>query len=669
MRDIGKRALAIALAVAAIQAFAYDPPAGGVLLPTLSSPQALASGPTVTAVDAPWANRLNPAASAGLQRPVLDLGYVALTDFAGQGWGSALAAGYSLPTPYAVWDFGARFVYTPATMTDLPLGAILDLRVGIAKDIFPNFYLGAGLSGQMGSNGGFGWGLGADLGVMGKAGDLGPFKDFTWGLVMANMGKGYEAPEPANGAYGSSATPYTPPFTLSLGARGNLISTSFTKLSVGADLSLPTFSDLGIGLSAALSFRDAVSIRAGWNASLLDIVNAESKRSLLPSLGLSVLIPLSGKKAEGGSEADRMDLKPYLSAAPLYGDIWAIGAGASILLGVADKRAPAIAADFPSTEWGPAYISPNSDGTKDSLEIPVKIEDQRYVVGWKFTIADEDGAVVRTIQNKESRPETQGLEGFWDRLVYVKKGVAVPDKLVWNGVADSGQLAPDGNYTVTIEAVDDNGNVGLVGPFKVAVDNSAPELKLSVPETPAIFSPDGDGNKDSLPLSMSGSGEDLWKAQVLDASGKAIRSVEFKDKAPADWAWDGKDDSGKIVPDGVYSFSMAAADRAGNASAKRIDNILVNTERAPVSLVIDNSSFSPNGDGVKDSVALKPGVPVKNGVVGWKLSVEDKSKKEVWSTSGKDSGTLKAEFAFDGRDQSLKALPEGIYRPSSRLPT
>ncbi len=661
MRNFCKRALAAAIAAAAIQAFAYDPPAGGVLLPTLSSPQALASGPTVTAVDAPWADRMNPAASAGQQRPVLDLGYVALTDFGDQGWGSALSAGYSLPKPYAVWDFGARFVYTPSTMTDLPLGAIGDLRVGIAKDVFPNFYVGAGLSGLIGGNGGFGWGLAVDLGVLSKMGDLGPFKDFTWGAVLANMGKGYSAPLPAAGAYGTSASPYTPPFTLSLGARGNLISTSFTKLTVGADLSLPTFSDLCIGLSTALSFRDAFSIRAAWNTSILDLANG-TNRSLLPSFGVSAVIPLSRKESESGSGADKMDLKPILSASKLYGDIWAVGAGASISLGVVDKQPPEIAVEFPSSQWGPAYISPNSDGTKDSLEMPIQIKDQRYVVGWTLAVSDEKGEVVRKILNKESRPETQGLEGFWDRLVYVKKGVAVPDKLVWNGIADSGQLAADGKYTITIEAVDDNGNVGKVGPFEVVVDNTAPALQASVPETPAIFSPDGDGNKDSLTFKASGSSEDLWKAQVLDASGKAILGAEFKDKAPADWAWDGKDDAGKIVPDGVYSFVMSSTDRAGNATTKRIDNVIVNTERAPVSLVIDNSAFSPNGDGVKDSVTLVPGVPVKNGVVGWKLSVQNKSKQEVWSVSGKDAASLKPEVVFDGRDASLKVLPEGSYQ-------
>ena len=98
--------------------FAYDPPAGGLLIPLLGSPQAAGYGLTATALDAPWADRLNPAASAGQERTVFDFGYSALTDFgaSGQGLGTALSAGLSIPKPYGVWGAGARFVSVPGTM-------------------------------------------------------------------------------------------------------------------------------------------------------------------------------------------------------------------------------------------------------------------------------------------------------------------------------------------------------------------------------------------------------------------------------------------------------------------------------------------------------------------------------------------------------------------------
>jgi outer membrane protein OmpA-like peptidoglycan-associated protein/flagellar hook assembly protein FlgD len=647
--------VALCLAIAAAPALAL-PLESGSLLSQLGSAQALAYGPSVTALDAPWADRLNPAASAAQQRTVLDAGFTGLTDFgaSAQKFGFAGGLGISIPKPYAVWNAGLNFIYTPTSMTQLPVGTVFQASGGIAKDLFPDFYIGAAADLALGWNSAnvSDWGLGLDLGVMHKLGDKGALKDLRWGATLSNIGKSYNVNVSA-------------PFTLSAGARALLVRTDDIKWSIGADLSTPTFQDLGFGLSTGLSFRDVVTLRVNWNQSVAELAaGGAAMRSLIPSFGLSAVIPITSGSGSYLSKQgyDQAELRPAIAAAPLYGNVWATGASVSLPLGVIDKKAPKIAATFPASPQGPAYISPNNDGVKDELDIPVKITDERYVVGWTLTIANDKGETVRKIFNKESRPETQGFKGIMDRLTYVKKGVPVPEKLVWNGVADSGQVVPDGNYSASIEAVDDNGNRGSVGPFPIVVDNTAPSAAIVVTENPPIFSPDGDGNKESLLIKLSGSVEDLWSAQVSDAAGKALRALKFESSAPADWTWDGKGDDGKVVTDGVYSFSIAATDRAGNTVSKRFDNIVINTQQPPVGLVIDLASFSPNGDGAKDSITLFPSVPVKTGVVAWKLSVLDKAKREVWSQTGKDASSLKDRMPFDGRDASMKVLPEGQYQ-------
>jgi len=640
-------ALALCLAAAAVPSFA-DPLGGGSLLSLLGSAQALGYGPSPTALDAPWADRLNPAASAAQQRTVFDAGYTALTDFGGgQGYGSAGFFGMSIPKPYGVWNFGLTGVSTPDSMDDLPLGSVVQFSGGIAKDLSSDFYLGTSADLQLGKDG---WGAGINLGAIKKVGDRGIFKDLRYGVALDDIGVAY-----------SSAV--SAPFTPTGGVRGLLVKTDDWKIGVGADLGFPSFRDLSFGLSYGISYRDMVTFRSSWSQTIRDFSN---DRNLMPSFGLSAVIPLSGKGSAADDlkkDSDQAELRPAVAAAPLYGKVWALGTGVTLPLGVIDKKAPRIVAGFPASKWGPAYLSPNNDGVSDSLVIPVKITDERYVVGWTLVVADDKGAVVRRISNKETRPETQGFEGFWDRLTYVKKGVDVPAKLVWNGVADSGRVVPDGEYTATIEAVDDNGNRGSVGPFPIVVDGTAPAVEIQVPEDPPIFSPDGDGNKDSILVKLSGSVEDLWKAQVSDASGKAVRRFELKDSAPADWTWDGKGDDGKVLPDGVYSFSISATDRAGNSVSKKFDNILINTQQPPIALVIDLATFSPNGDGVKDSVTLLPSVPVKAGIVSWTLSVLDKGGSQVWVRKGSDAASLQDKVLFDGRDQSsLKTLPEGEYR-------
>jgi hypothetical protein len=81
-----------------------------------------------------------------------------------------------------------------------------------------------------------------------------------------------------------------------------------------------------------------------------------------------------------------------------------------------------VAVTYPET----TYISPNNDGAADDLLLPVEISDERFVNSWSLTITDDAGQTVRTIENKEQRPENEGFQNIVDRLLYVKKGVPIP---------------------------------------------------------------------------------------------------------------------------------------------------------------------------------------------------------------------------------------------------
>lgn len=55
---------------------------------------------------------------------------------------------------------------------------------------------------------------------------------------------------------------------------------------------------------------------------------------------------------------------------------------------------------------------------------------------------------------------------------------------------------------------------------------------------------------------------------VLDAAGKAVRTIEITDPQEVgiyQMSWDGKDDSGIALPDGKYTFKVAAKDADGEA--------------------------------------------------------------------------------------------------------
>ena len=120
----------------------------------------------------------------------------------------------------------------------------------------------------------------------------------------------------------------------------------------------------------------------------------------------------------------------------------------------------------------------------------------------KFVITDANGTDVRTIQNKEDRPKTGTSGNILKRLTYVKQGIAIPPTLRWDGMSDGGTVVPEGTYTYHIEAWDDNGNLGKSPNGTVVVKTTPPKITVSTPYL--IFSPNGDGNKETLPLQQAG---------------------------------------------------------------------------------------------------------------------------------------------------------------------
>jgi flagellar hook assembly protein FlgD len=206
------------------------------------------------------------------------------------------------------------------------------------------------------------------------------------------------------------------------------------------------------------------------------------------------------------------------------------------------------------------------------------------------------------------------------------------------------------------------------------VDNTPPTIEVAeLPENARIFSPDGDGSKDTIEIVQSGSREDLWKAGIYDSEGNLVKSFTLSDTEPGPLVWDGTNNDGTIVADGVYGYRISATDRAGNTGSAGLDNIIVSTIQPAVNLSISDAYFSPNGDGVKDTVGLNLGIPVREGISGWEISVRDaRANIRRTITGGSAAGTVDgmtagtastppARIDFDGKGNNGQVLEEGIY--------
>jgi flagellar hook assembly protein FlgD/outer membrane protein OmpA-like peptidoglycan-associated protein len=607
----------------------------------------------------------NPAATGALQRTTLDLGYAALAGPGkDSGLGHALNLGLALPQAYGVWNAQLGFVHSP--FDDLGWGTVFTGRVGMSKALYPDLLVGLAVDLAVGNTDKTTWGLNADLGIQGELGTVGFMQDFRWGAALKNLGTSY-APSGTAGILGSAqATGMDSPYTLAVGAAASFLEVPKAGLTLGGalDLGFPTFQNAVMNLGLKLSWKDTLELRSSWDLNLREAM-AGVNQGLAPSLGLGGRIRLKGSSDSGKAVfKPGTEIHPSFGAYQLPSGIWAFSLGSSIAFGAVDAVPPAIEVLLPGSGSEISYISPNGDGVQDSLVVPVRITDSRYIQEYVLTIKDASGVTVRRIQDRESWPSGGGFREVSRRFLYSLKDVKIPGELVWDGRNDSGGIVPDGLYSFMIEATDDNGNLARTQEFQVVVDNTKPLAKAAAPvrRAPLIFSPDGNGEKDDFPISLETSLEDTWLASIKDAGGTSLRKWEFSGSAPATLVWDGRDTEGTIVPDGLYSFSIQSTDRAGNTGQTGIEAIVVNTQRAPIGVSVKQGAFSPNGDGVLDFISIDPYVPIRAAIYTWTLAVVDAAGRVMWTAKGEGLEGFQDQFDFNGKDSTGKTLPEGRYR-------
>lgn len=322
------------------------------------------------------------------------------------------------------------------------------------------------------------------------------------------------------------------------------------------------------------------------------------------------------------------------------------------------------------------YISPNNDGIQDSLVVPLHISDKRYITAWSLVVTDSSGKIVRTIGNKYVVPYKMDIKGFFKRIFTPKQGVEIPESVTWNGALDNGETAPDGDYYYYFTATDDNGNVGYspdirkTTPLHVVVDNTPPQVTIKeMSQSEKIF---GEGAKSELPIKQSGSKEDDWVGKISNNSGNAVKTYHWVESEPINFSWDGTDDNGSQVVDGLYSYSITSTDRAGNTSAPAsISNIIYSAEKPATNITINGGKyFSPGTDSPLQEIMLGITIPVPaktsgNKLVAWNIAIIDKNGSvaaEFKPATMSEIENPPSVIQFDGKDNNGTRLPNGSYQ-------
>ena len=219
----------------------------------------------------------------------------------------------------------------------------------------------------------------------------------------------------------------------------------------------------------------------------------------------------------------------------------------------------------------------------------------------------------------------------------------------------------DGTFSSTISASCTNGanqvsgDVAWQDPFGASHYWYFPPVPVTV-VNPAVlswystseryFSPDGDGQNESFEFRYSISQRANVTSTVVDSQGQTVRVLEqglSRNAMPTYGAysvsWDGRDDLGRVVPDGVYTVRVVAENQAGPSNEI--------TVRAGVDTRIPGALTAPEPGDVVSGTSVRWAFTPTDGFTVSSVSAGCSSTKATTSTRGAD-GTFSSTVDVTG---------------------
>ncbi len=165
--------------------------------------------------------------------------------------------------------------------------------------------------------------------------------------------------------------------------------------------------------------------------------------------------------------------------------------------------------------------------------------------------------------------------------------------------------APDGAELLDIQSLDGATTGWIAGGDATPRDSVSPAV-WSVSDGNALFTPNGDGDRDVYRLSVALSESTTWTLAIEDASGSTLETRSGTGRTAAT-GWDGFA-GGALAPDGTYRWHLTASDGWGNPPLKATSTFRLVRNPTPVSRLAGSTRFDTSA--AISAASFAPGVPV-----------------------------------------------------------
>ena len=393
------------------------------------------------------------------------------------------------------------------------------------------------------------------------------------------------------------------------------------KLSAAYPLFSPDGDDK---LETVRIFQRNSSVEDKWNGSIVD-ASGKSVREFTWE-GLAVDFDWDGKNSSNEIQADGA-YAYKISSTDKAGNTSSYSLDGIVI--DTKKNLISITADLES-------FSPNGDGKKDFLTLTMSAGNAAEIESWKVSIFSQLGQEIK-----------------------VFSGEKIPQSIKFEGKEKDGRRLPDGYYKARLEVDYVNGDAPVEVSQLFEIDTVSPLAFLSADQF--LFSPDGDGLKDTLVINQSTSPELFWNASIMDSTGHVVRTFGWQERAKQ-IEWDGKNDAGQTLPDGIYSYRVESTDKADNYSSKDLKGIRIDS-RLPVSSVsVSEEGISPNSDGIYDVMSFNLSTSINEEIARWILEIKDSNGNTIRTFQSEEGDTaIPAKIDWNGKDIS-GGVTEGNFK-------